>query len=266
MSASTRRSGKVVQRGDRAAEALGDRAGAVGAAVGDEDRPHALVRQRLGGQLARLAGADDDDVAGGELGADQLAREADGDARDARPALAERGLRAHALAGLQRGGEEAVGQRAGRAGLQRGLVGALGLALDLGLADDHRLQAGDDAVELARGVAVARRVHRVGQLGRARARALGQPREQLGLGADGVTDEVDLGAVAGGDRDGLADRVGRDELLAEALRLGRRQGEPLAHGDRSGLVRDAEAEQLAAHTVVSSRRALGPARRPRSAR
>ena len=42
---------------------------------------------------------------------------------------------------------------------ERELVRALDLALDLGLADDHRLEAARDPVQVARGVAVAQRVH-----------------------------------------------------------------------------------------------------------
>ena len=52
--------GQRVQRADLATEALGQRSRAVGVAVGDEDRAHALVGQRPGGQLGSLAGADDD--------------------------------------------------------------------------------------------------------------------------------------------------------------------------------------------------------------
>ena len=63
MSALEQALGQLVERADRAAEALGQRAGAVGVAVGDEDRRDALVGQRLRRQLARLAGADDHDVA-----------------------------------------------------------------------------------------------------------------------------------------------------------------------------------------------------------
>ena len=168
--------GQLVERDDRAAEALGERARAVGVAVGDEDRRDALVGQRLGGQLARLAGADDHDArARRGRRRPRAARSTATVETLARP-RADPGLGAHALAGLQRGGEQAVGQRPGRAGGQRELVGAPDLALDLGLADDHRLQAARDAEELARGVAVARRVDDVGELGRADAGAVGEAR------------------------------------------------------------------------------------------
>ena len=133
--------GQVVERRDAAAEALGQRQRAVAAAVGDEHGRGAPGGQRLGRQLAHLAGAEDHHAA--------LAQVADGLARQRRRRPRARWprprpiavSRAHALAGGQRGAEQAVGQRAGRPGRERELVGAPDLALDLGLADDHRLQA-----------------------------------------------------------------------------------------------------------------------------
>ena len=67
--------------------------------------------------------------------------------------------------------------------LQRRLVGAPDLALDLVLAEDHRLEPRGDAEEVARGVAVARRVDRLGELGRARSPAWRRaaPARRLGL-------------------------------------------------------------------------------------
>jgi hypothetical protein len=124
MSADSSSSGRSWSDETRPADALGHRVRPGGVAVGHEDRPHAAGRERLGGRLARLARADDDDVAPGEV-ADDLGGEVDRHGRDARAARAQRGLRAHALARLQRGGEQAVGERAGRARLERGLVGAL---------------------------------------------------------------------------------------------------------------------------------------------
>ena len=109
-------------------------------------------------------------------------RQIDGHRRDAHAAGADPGLRAHALAGPQRRREQAVGQWTGAAGAHRGLVRAPYLPLDLGLAEDHRLKARGHAIELARGVAVAWRVDRLGQLRRADLRAAGQQPEDIGLG------------------------------------------------------------------------------------
>ena len=50
------RLGQPVEADDGTAEALGDRAGAIGMAVGDEDRRDAARGERLRGQFARLAG------------------------------------------------------------------------------------------------------------------------------------------------------------------------------------------------------------------
>ena len=73
------------------------------AAVGDEDRLDAVVGERLRGQLARLAGAEDQRRRGAR-GAERVLGRARRRPRrrDARP-LADRRLGAHALAGRQRG-------------------------------------------------------------------------------------------------------------------------------------------------------------------
>ena len=90
-------------------------------------------------------------------------------------------------------------------GAHRRLVRAADLALDLRLADDHRLEARGHAVELARGVAVARGVDLLRELRRADPRAAGEQTQHVALGLHGVADdEVDLGAVAGRDHDRLA--------------------------------------------------------------
>ena len=137
---------------------------------------------------------------------------------------------------------------------KRGLVRAPDLALDLGLADDHRLQARRHAVELARGVAVAWRVDRFRELGRADLRTLGEQAEHVALGPHRVSDdEVHLGAVARGDHDRLAHLARGERRLRELARLGLGERETLAQRDRRRLVGDPERQQLA-HTVSRSRR------------
>ena len=129
---------------------------------------------------------------------------------------------------------------------------SLHLALDLGLADDHRLQAGGHPEEVARGLAVARRVDRLGELGRADRGAAGQQSQHLGLGAHGVPHhQVDLGAVARRDHDRLAHLGGRRRLLHELVRLGLGERQTLAQRHRRRLVRDAQRQQLA-HARVDS--------------
>ena len=233
-------SGSSSSEHDRAAEALGERAGAVGVAVGDEDRRDAL-RRRAPARSARSSRRRRGSRRGAPRGRRAtLPREVDGDrrTRSTRPAPM-RGLGAHALAGLQRGGEQAVGQRPGRAGVAARARSARRTwpwtSASPTIIDSRPAV---DAVELARGVAVARRVDRVGELGRADARRASASRaEHVGLGADRVADdEVDLGAVAGRDRDGLADLVGRDQLAQRtrsALRSVKRERARAARPARS---------------------------------
>ena len=156
--------GQPVEADDRAAEALREAARTVGVAVGDEDRAGPPVGERARGQLAGFAGAEDHHVALTKV-TEQLDGEPDRGRGDAHVTGADAGLRAHSLARRQRGAPQAVGERSGAAGLQRRLEGALDLTLDLGLADDHRFQARGHPVEVARGVAVARRVDLPRELG-----------------------------------------------------------------------------------------------------
>ena len=98
-------------------------------------------------------------------------RQIDRDRGHAHAARADLRLCAHALAGCSAAANRRLVSGARAPGPHRRLVRAADLALDLGLADDHRLEAGGDAEELARGVAVARRVDRP-----ARAPSAGSPR------------------------------------------------------------------------------------------
>ena len=167
--------GQVLEADRVAAEALGEADRAVVVAVGDEDRLDALGRQRARGQLGGLAGADDEHPAIVEL-AERAAGELDRDRRDRHRALRDPGLGAGPLAGDERGAKEAVEDRPGGALDQRQLVGALDLSLDLGLADDHRVEPGGDAEADAR-----RRRRRAPSTGERRARSAGsRPRARAG--------------------------------------------------------------------------------------
>ena len=104
------------------------------------------------------------------------------------------------------------------------------------------------------------------QLGRADAGAAGQQREHGALGLHRVADdEVELGAVAGGEHDGLVDRRVRRQLAQERLACPSVQRQPLAHRQRRGLVRGAEGEQLA-HRGTGSSASLASAAAARARR
>ena len=174
MSARSSSAGSASKAIGVAAEALGERDRPLAPPVGDEHRRDALLGQRPRGQLGGLARADDQHVAARERRRARRARRRPRPRRRSPPPAPIAVSRPHALAGRQRGAEQLVGQRPGRARGERELVGALDLALDLGLADDHRLQAARHAVEVARGVAVRVRVDALEQLGRAQAGAPGE--------------------------------------------------------------------------------------------
>ena len=156
-----------------------------------------------------------------------------------------RGLLADAAAGGERAAEEPVEDRPGPALDQRQLVGALDLALDLGLADDHRVEPGGDPEEVVGGLAAAQRVEVAEQLGRPDLGLAGEDAERRRLGFDRVgDDQVELGPVAGRDRRRLVDALGGGQLAQRADRAALGQREPLAQVERRGLVGDAERQQL----------------------
>ena len=194
------------------------------------------VRRR---ELAGLAGADDEHGVVAEL-AEHLQGELDGGRADAHGALADGGLGAHALADLERVPEQPVedhGRAAAVAGL---LVGGLELGDDLRLADDHAVEARGHAEQVRDGAVAGVAVQRRLQLGR---RDPGMPRQvlQRGLARQQrvAPVQVQLGAVAGTERDGLAGDAGVEKLLAQAQRVLLVEGEALAQLERGGLVRDA---------------------------
>ena len=250
--------GKFLEADRGAAEALREPDRAVVVAVGDEDGGDAARDQRPRDQLGGFAGADHEHAALGEV-AEGAARQLDRHRGDRDAALADRGLLAGAATGGERAAEEAVEDRPGRSLDQRQLVGALDLALDLGLADDHRVEPGGDPEEVADGLARAQRVEVAEQLGRAQLGLAGEDAEGGRLRFDGVgDDQVELGAVAGRERRRLVDALGRGQLAERPDRATLGQRESLAQVERGGLVGDAEGQQLR-HQTSPPLLSLGPA-------
>ena len=135
MSALLQLRGQLVEAHRLAAEALREPDRAVVVAVGDEDRADARLDERLGGQLAGLAGADDHDAAPAQV-AERLACELHRDRADRQPCPAP------IVVSVRMRLPAASASRKSRFMIalvvpldERQLVGALDLALDLGLAE-----------------------------------------------------------------------------------------------------------------------------------
>ena len=105
------RLGQLVEADAGAAVAAGQAQRAIAPAVGHEHRARAAVGQRAGGQLARLAGADDRPRARPASSPSCSRASATATPERLSAPLADGGLGAHALAGGQRRPEQAVGQR-----------------------------------------------------------------------------------------------------------------------------------------------------------
>src|SRR5262245_28862551 len=95
----------------------------------------------LGGECADLAGSDHHDASSVEPPED-LACEGDGREADRHRTLAERGLRAYALAHTERPVEQLGENRPGASAFRRLLERVLHLPENLRLADDDRVETG----------------------------------------------------------------------------------------------------------------------------
>ena len=178
------------------------------------------------------------------------------------------GLGVGALADAQGLLEERVERRADRAVLLAEPQGVTGLAEDLALADDHRVEAGGDLEEVGDRalvvVDVEVRQQRLGGL-------LGPRDEEAGEVLDAAVEAVDLGIdlepVARDDRGGLGDVLAGDDVGDQ---LGRRvgvEGEPLEQLDGRGLVGDPHARRTLAttHPPIRARPPCAARGRPGSA-
>ena len=112
---------------------------------------------------------------------------------------------------------------------------------------------------MAGSLAVPDRVKMRDELGRSDVSLTGEYPERGRLCLDVISDgEVELGSVAGGQRNRFMDVVGRDELSQHGGCSTLRQGDALAQLHRRGLVGDSEREQL------THRRASAPFSLPAS--
>ena len=130
-----------------AVESPGELLGALGSAVGDQDAARAAREEVLGGELAHLARADHEDGLAFELSEDLLGQlhrrvgDRNGGAADGR-------IAPDALGDGEGVHHGVVERPVHRPGLAGDGVGALHLAEDLRLADQHRIETGGDAEEV----------------------------------------------------------------------------------------------------------------------
>ena len=132
----------------------------------------------------------------------------------------------------------------GGTGFQRRLIGLLHLAEDLGFSQHHRVQSADHAAEVARGRGFLLPVEVGGRVVIQRDFLREMADEQLKRGRGRCRGEIELGAVAGGNDDRLADAVQFQQLARRLAELRLAHGESFAHLHRCRLVIEAEAEKF----------------------
>ena len=185
------------------------------------------------GELGHLAGADQQDRLAVER-AEDFAGEVDGDRGDGDGRAANLGFGADALGD----GEGALQERLERGGDGADLagdgVGLLDLAEDLRLADDHGVERGGDAEEMADGLALAELVEvRLDGLGGDGEVLVQEAQEaEVGRTVTGFLAGDELDAIAGGEDEGFAD-AGLVRERADGVRQAGRRGWRGARGLRA---------------------------------
>jgi hypothetical protein len=244
---------ELIERRRAPPERRRERRRALEAPVAHPDRLRVLA-QALRRLLRHLPRADEEDGAAPEIAEDPL-REIDRDARDRDRPRADLGLAPHPLRDGERAGDAAREVAPERARRDRGVVRLLHLPQDLGLAEDHRVEARGDAEDVAHRFLAGALVEVVRELLRARRadllpeRLADRLRRVLELAP--LREADDLDAVARREEHRLLElgALGQArEELGEDLGAG---GEALADVDRRGLVREADDDDGQAHGAIT---------------
>jgi hypothetical protein len=239
-----------IQPNGAAAEAPGQLLSPVGRAVGDDDALRAAGNQVDRCEIAHLPGSDHQDLPPTEVSKHPTRKLGRGRGDRGR-VLADRRLRPNPSADTERLAEEPVQSASDRFHRAGGLVSTSYLPEDLCLAGDERVEACGDPEEVDGRRLVAKRVERRLDLGSRHACPVRQLLERASFRPVGMpVDQVELGAVAGREGDGLAASVG--QASRELTSLGVSQVQPFAELDRRPLVRGPDKEQR--HLYAAFRR------------
>ncbi len=240
-------SGELGHR-DRDRAVLGGQSVGVGRGAVDDRDPLGTAARDVGdGQRGHRSGADDEDAGAGDRHRAALERRThQGGGR-----AVDLGLGVRALADAQRLLEERVEGRPDGAVLLAQAQRVTGLAEDLALADDHRLQAGRDAEEVGHRALVVVDVEvREELLGRLAGPLDEQARDVLDAAVEAVDLGIDLEPVARDDRRRLGD-VRATHHVGDQLEGGIAvEGETLQEGHGGRLVGDPDDEN--AHEASSA--------------
>jgi len=223
------------QRDRLAAEPLGNGARPLVGTIGDERDLHALIAETRRRELGHVAGAENQGTAPGEI-AEDLPRYLDRGGRGGGRSHAQPRLRANARAHVQRGLKQPVEHRAGLGA--RNLPRLSDLSLDLRFTEDHGIESGRHAIQVADGIAVAGDIPVfAGSISGFRRQPLAKQRPDGVERGLVIGDQIKLGAIARGEQHASA-RSRRQDLGERRRHLVRAVGEALAHIERRGAVID----------------------------
>jgi len=232
----------LLERHGAGAESGGELHGTFEAAGGDGEAAGVAGAEGLGGFFADVAGAEEEDARGAEFAEDGLG-EIDGDVGDAHMALGDGGVGADVFRGLEGFLENAVEDGAGvAAGLGEG-VGVFDLTEDFGFADHLGVDAGGDFEEVMERGGAAEVEAEAFELGGIDVLLGAEGGLDLGDGGGIAGDAVEFDAVAGVEERELAHGAELGELAGETRGGVGIERQPLADGERSGVMRGAEDEE-----------------------
>ena len=235
------------EREGAGAELRGELHRALEVAAGDGEGGGAAALERLGGFLADVARAEEENAGLAEV-AENIEGEVDGDVGDAHLAGGDGGLGADLFGGLKRFLENPVEHGAGGFALEGGGVGVLHLAEDFGLAEHLGVEAGGDFEEVLHGGAAGEAEAAGGELGGLESLARAERGLDAGDGFRVVGHAVEFDAVAGVEDGEFAQAGEGGELGLEGGGGGGVQREFFAHRERGAVVGGAEEEKArAAH-------------------
>ena len=208
------------------AELLGQSAGAFQRTVGHDDAFHAELVQVAGDQGDGLAGTDQQRLAALQV-AENLFRQADRGKRHGHRVLADGGVGAHLLGGIERRLEQAPEQRADGAGLAGHGVGRFHLAENLRFAQHQRIEPRGDPHHVTNCRIIFVHISARAQLIEAQMVIIGQP-AQHDVSRKVILFYIKLAAIAGGEDRSFAAVGESAELLQGLHQLLRGKGHALA--------------------------------------
>ncbi len=232
----------LFERHGAGAERSGEFHRAFEAAARDGEAAGVAAAEGFGGFLADVAGAEEEDAGRGEFAEDGL-REIDGDVGDADVAFGDGGIGADVFCGLERFLKNSVEDGSGVAAGLGARVSVFDLTEDFGFADHLGVDAGRDLEEVVERGGAAEMEADAFELGGVDVLLRAEGGLDMRDGGGIAGDAVEFDAIAGVEQRELAETTQLSEMAGETTGGIGIERQPLADGERGGVMRGAENEE-----------------------